>query len=90
VNINRLFFSTLKHLGVLMATVTLSFGLRFLTTSKGNVILIEDRAPYHKRLDVVEFKKQASRLSVYPSPAFSPDFNPIKSCGRIPSATQHI
>jgi transposase len=45
---------------------------------KGNIILIEDGAPYHKRADVVEFWKNESRLSVYRLPAFSPDYNPIE------------
>ena len=45
---------------------------------KGDIILIEDGAPYHKRADVVEFWKNESRLSVYRLPAFSPDYNPIE------------
>ena len=42
------------------------------------VILIEDGAAYHRRADVEAYKKAASRLSVYPLPAFSPDYNPIE------------
>ena len=45
---------------------------------KGNIILIEDGAPYHKRADVVEFWKNEPRLSVHRLPAFSPDYNPIE------------
>jgi transposase len=45
---------------------------------QGNIILIEDGAPYHKRADVVEFWKNEPRLSVHPLPAFSPDYNPIE------------
>jgi len=42
------------------------------------VILIEDGAAYHRRADVEAYKKAAPRLSVYPLPAFSPDYNPIE------------
>jgi len=45
---------------------------------EGNIILIEDGVPYHKRGDVIEFKKNAERLSVYDLPAFSPDYNSIE------------
>lgn len=45
---------------------------------KGNVILIEDGASYHKRGDVMEFKEKSSRLSVFSLPTFSPDLNPIE------------
>jgi len=51
---------------------------QILTHYEGNIILIEDGASYHKRGDVIEFKKNASRLAVYSLPAFSPKYNPIE------------
>jgi transposase len=43
------------------------------------LILIEDGAPYHRSKEVKQFQAaHAQRLSVYPLPAFSPDFNPIE------------
>ena len=56
----------------------IAFLKQLLNHYKGNIILIEDGAPYHKRSDVVEFWKNEPRLSVYPLPAFSPDYNPIE------------
>ena len=46
---------------------------------EGNVILIEDGAPYHKASLVKEFvESTAGRLTLERLPAFSPDFNPIE------------
>jgi transposase len=46
---------------------------------KGNIILVEDGAPYHKAASVHEFvANHAERLTVERLPAFSPDFNPIE------------
>ena len=56
----------------------IDFLKQILTHYKGNIILIEDGAPYHKRGDVMKFKQESSRLSVYSLPTFSPDFNPIE------------
>lgn len=45
------------------------------------VFLIEDRAPYHRRKDVEEFKEKMGsegRLFVYRLPSYSPDRNPIE------------
>ncbi len=56
----------------------LEFLNQILSHYEGNVILVEDGAPYHKRGDVIEFKKNASRLSVYNLPTFSPEYNPIE------------
>ena len=46
---------------------------------KGNIILIEDGAPYHGSNVVKEFKlANAGRLTIERLPAFSPDYNPIE------------
>ena len=46
---------------------------------QGNVILIEDGAPYHKASLVKEFVESTEgRLTLERLPAFSPDFNPIE------------
>ncbi len=46
---------------------------------KGNIILVEDGAPYHKAGLVQEFvENTAGRLKIERLPAFSPDFNPIE------------
>jgi len=46
---------------------------------QGNIILIEDGAPYHKAGSVQEFVQGTQgRLTVERLPAFSPDFNPIE------------
>lgn len=46
---------------------------------KGNIILIEDGAPYHKAGLVQEFVKNTRGcLTIERLPAFSPDFNPIE------------
>jgi transposase len=46
---------------------------------EGNVILIEDGAPYHKASLVKEFVESTEgRLTLERLPAFSPDFNPIE------------
>ena len=43
------------------------------------VILIEDGASYHRSKVVKRFQEDhQERLSVYPLPAFSPDYNPIE------------
>jgi transposase len=43
------------------------------------VILIEDGASYHRSAVVKQFQDDnKQRLSVYPLPAFSPDYNPIE------------
>ena len=43
------------------------------------IILIEDGAPYHGSKAVKQFQHDhKERLSVYPLPAFSPDYNPIE------------
>lgn len=45
----------------------------------GQIILIEDGAPYHNAQVVKTFQKEhANRLSVHRLPAFSPDKNPIE------------
>ena len=46
---------------------------------KGNIILIEDGAPYHGSNVVNEFKlANVDRLTIERLPAFSPDYNPIE------------
>jgi transposase len=46
---------------------------------KGNIILIEDGAPYHGSHVVKEFKlANVARLTIERLPAFSPDYNPIE------------
>jgi len=46
---------------------------------QGNVILIEDGAPYHQASLVKEFVESTEgRLTLERLPAFSPDFNPIE------------
>ena len=46
---------------------------------KGNIILIEDGAPYHGSNVVKDFKSaNVTRLTIERLPAFSPDYNPIE------------
>jgi transposase len=46
---------------------------------EGNIILIEDGAPYHNAARVKEFVESSEgRLTLERLPAFSPDFNPIE------------
>lgn len=46
---------------------------------EGNIILIEDGAPYHKAHAVNAFvERTEGRLTIERLPAFSPDFNPIE------------
>ena len=46
---------------------------------EGNIILVEEGAPYHGSNVVKEFKlANAARLTVERLPAFSPDYNPIE------------
>ncbi len=46
---------------------------------EGNIILIEDGAPYHKAHLVNAFVEDTQgRLTIERLPAFSPDFNPIE------------
>lgn len=45
----------------------------------GNLILIEDGAPYHRASSVKLFKEEnKDRLTIVPFPTFSPDLNPIE------------
>ena len=47
------------------------------------ILLIDDGASYHRSQEVQTFQAtQAARLTVYPLPAFSPDFNPIEKLWR--------
>lgn len=55
------------------------FLTQVLNRFQGNVILIEDGAPYHKASLVKEFVESTQgRLTLERLPAFSPDFNPIE------------
>jgi transposase len=46
---------------------------------KGNIILVEDGAPYHGSNVVKDFKSaNVARLTIERLPAFSPDYNPIE------------
>lgn len=56
-----------------------SFLRQLLTHFSGQIILIEDGAPYHNAQVVQEFQQaHAHRLSVHRLPAFSPEYNPIE------------
>ncbi len=50
-----------------------------LSEVEGQIVLIQDNAPYHTSSRVQEFIKQhADRLTVYQLPPYSPDLNPIE------------
>lgn len=47
--------------------------------TRKHLILIQDRAPYHRSRFMTEFfEKHADRLTVYKLPSYSPDYNPIE------------
>lgn len=47
------------------------------------ILFIDDGASYHRSQEVQTFQAtQVARLTVYPLPAFSPDFNPIEKLWR--------
>lgn len=61
----------------------LKFLRKVLREASENVILIQDGAPYHRSKAVKNFiQENASRLSVYQLPSYSPDFNPIECVWR--------
>jgi transposase len=65
--------------GKLTGTTYIAFLEQLLEPFSSPLILIEEGAPYHRSKEVKQFQAtHAQRLSVYPLPAFSPDFNPIE------------
>ena len=56
-----------------------AFLLQILRSTEGPVFLIQDGARYHtSRALKLFFQKHADRLTVFPLPSYSPDFNPIE------------
>ncbi len=50
-----------------------------LTVVEGQIILIQDNAPYHTSGQMHDFyREQAARLTVYQLPPYSPELNPIE------------
>jgi transposase len=65
--------------GKFTGTTYIAFLEQLLEQFSAPLILIEDGAPYHRSKEVKQFQAaHAQRFSVYPLPAFSPDFNPIE------------
>jgi len=47
--------------------------------TRKHLILVHDRAPYHKSRAMKDFyKKHENRLTVFRLPSYSPDYNPIE------------
>ncbi len=72
------FFSK-GHEGKLNGDSYIEFLKEVISSTRKNIILIQDGAPYHKGKKVKEFfAKHAKRLTVYTLPSYSPDYNPIE------------
>lgn len=70
------------HMGIegkLNGQSYIDFLQQILTTTRKQIILVQDGAPYHKSKIVKAFiEKNSKRLSVYTLPSYSPDYNPIE------------
>ena len=73
----RFFFK--GHEGRLNSESYAGFLKEVMKKTRKHLILIQDRAPYHRSAFMTDFfQKHADRLTVYKLPSYSPDFNPIE------------
>ncbi len=80
------------HEGKLNADSYIDFLTDVLSKTKKHIILIQDNAPYHTSMQMMEFFDQhKDRISVYHLPTFSPDYNPIeKLWKKVKQAGTHL
>jgi len=83
---------TQGHTGKFNSDSYQAFLLQVLAKTKGHLILIQDGARYHTSKAMQAFFAQhAERLTVYPLPAYSPNFNPIEYLWRkLKRAATHL
>jgi transposase len=72
------FFSK-GHEGKLNSDSYIEFLTEVLSSTRKHIILIQDKAPYHRGAKMrAFFEENADRITVYQLPSYSPDFNPIE------------
>ena len=73
----RFFFK--GHEGRLNSDSYAGFLKEVMKKTRKHLILVHDRAPYHKSRAMKDFyKKHENRLTVFRLPSYSPDYNPIE------------
>jgi transposase len=80
------------HEGKLNADSYIDFLAEVLSKTKKHIILIQDNAPYHTSMQMIEFfDEHKDRITVYHLPTFSPDYNPIeKLWKKVKQAGTHL